>query len=95
MPTYIAQVDVNEDQFQNPQELITIWGTIREDVEQLGGEIVDTYAILGDHDFHVMFAVDSSETAFQVTQIIESHGLDTKTMEALPLDRLGELVDDV
>jgi uncharacterized protein with GYD domain len=95
MPTYIAHVDVNEDQFQNPQELVSIWGTIREDIEQLGGEITDTYAILGEYDFHVTFTVDSSETAFQVTQIIESQGLDTKTMEALPLDRLGELVDDV
>lgn len=95
MPTYIAQVDVNEDQFQNPQELISVWGTIREDVAQLGGEIIDTYAILGDYDFHVMFTVDSGETAFQVTQIIESRGLDTKTVEALPLDRLGELVEDV
>lgn len=95
MPTYISQVDVNEDRFQNPQELLTAWGTIREDVEQLGGEIVDTYAILGDYDFHVMFTVDSSETAFQVTQVVEGQGFDTKTMEALPLDRLGELVDDV
>jgi uncharacterized protein with GYD domain len=95
MPTYIAQVDVNEDQFQNPQELVSVWGTIREDVEQLGGELIDTYAILGEYDFHVMFTVDSTETAFQATQIIESQGLDTKTVEALPLDRLGELVDDV
>lgn len=95
MPTYIAQVDVNEDQFQNPQELISVWGTIREDVEKLGGEITDTYAVLGDYDFHVMFTVDSSEKAFQVTQAIESRGLDTKTMEGLPLDRLGELVDDI
>jgi len=95
MPTYIAHVDVNEDQFQNPQELVSIWGTIREDIEQLGGEITDTYAILGEYDFHVTFTVDSSETAFQVTQIIESQGLDTKTVEAFPLDRLGELVDDV
>jgi len=95
MPTYIAHVDVNEDQFQNPQELVTAWGTIREDVEKLGGEVIDTYAILGEYDFHVRLSVDSSETAFQVTQVIESQGFDTKTVEALPLDRLGELVDDV
>ena len=95
MPTYIAHVDVHEDQFQNPQELVSVWGTIREDVERLGGEVTDTYAVLGDFDFHVTFTVDSGETAFQVTQLIESRGLDTKTMEALPLDRLGELVEDV
>jgi len=95
MATYIAHVDVNEDQFQNPQELVSIWGTIREEVERVGGEVVDTYAILGDYDFHVAFTVDNSEMAFQVTQVIESQGLDTKTMEALPIDRLGQLVDDL
>lgn len=95
MPRYITHVDVNEEQFQNPQELVSIWGAIREDVETLGGEIEETYAVLGDYDFHVMFTVESSETAFQVTQVIERHGLDTRTMEALPLDRIGELVEDV
>jgi len=95
MPTFISQVDVNEDQFQNPQELISVWGEIREEIDELGGEVVDTYAILGEFDFHIMFEVDSSETAFQVTQVIERRGLDTRTTEALPLSRLGELVDDV
>lgn len=94
MPTYITQVDVNEDQFQNAQELVSIWGAIRDDIEDLGGELDETYAILGDYDFHVMFTVDSNEEAFQVTQVIERHGLDTKTMEALPLDRIGEIVQD-
>lgn len=48
MPTYITHVDVNENQFQIPQELISVWGTIREDVDHLGGEIIDTYAVLGE-----------------------------------------------
>lgn len=95
MPTYITRIDVNEEQFQNPQELVSVWGTITEDIEELGGEVLDTHAVLGDYDFHVRFTVDSGERAFQVTQIIEGHGLDTKTSEALPLDRVGELVDDI
>ncbi|WP_436925486.1 GYD domain-containing protein [Halosimplex amylolyticum] len=95
MPTYITHVDVNEGQFQNPQEFVSIWGAIREDIQELGGDVEETYAILGDYDFHVRFTVESSETAFQVTQVIERHGLDTKTMEALPLDRVGELVEDI
>lgn len=95
MPQYIARVDVNEDAFQNPQELVSAWGKIRDDIEQLGGELEDTYAILGDYDFHIMFSVESREIAFQVTQIIESQGFDTKTVAALPLDRIGELVDDM
>jgi len=94
MPTYITHVDVDDDQFQNSQEFASIWGTIREDIRDLGGEVEETYAVLGDYDFHVAFTVADSETAFQVTQVIERQGLDTETMEVLPLDRVGQLVED-
>jgi uncharacterized protein with GYD domain len=94
MPTYLSQIDVNEDEYQNPQELVAIWGTIREDIDDLGGEINATYAVLGDYDFHIIFDVPDGETAFQVTQLIERHGLDTTTMRALALDQLGTIVDD-
>lgn len=95
MPTYISKVDVNEGEFQNPQEAVAVWGDIRDDVEGLGGEISETYTVLGDYDFHIIFEVDNAATAFQVTQAIERHGLDTRTMRALPLERTGELVDDI
>lgn len=95
MPTYICQIDVNEGEFRNPQELVSVWGNVREDVERLDGEIGDTYAVLGDYDFHVIFRVPDDGTAFQVTQVIERHGLDTRTMQALSIDQIGELVDDV
>lgn len=95
MPTYIVQIDVNEDEYQNPQELVTVWGAIREDIEHLGGEIESTYAVLGSFDFHLVFTVPDGETAFQATQAIERHGLDTTSMRVLPLERIGELVDDI
>jgi uncharacterized protein with GYD domain len=94
MPTYLSQIDVNEDEYQNSQELVAVWGTIREEIDDLGGEVTATYAVLGGYDFHIVFAVPDGETAFQVTQAIERHGLDTTTMRALPLDQLGRLVDD-
>jgi uncharacterized protein with GYD domain len=95
MPTFISQVDVNEGEFQNPQEAISVWGNIREDIEELDGQILETYTVLGEFDFHISFEVENAATAFQVTQAIERYGLDTHTMRALPLDRVGELVDDV
>ena len=94
MPTYLSQIDVNEDEYQNPQELVAVWGTIRAEIEDLGGEISATYAVLGAYDFHIAFEVSDGTTAFQVTQAIERHGLDTTTMRALPLEQLGTLVDD-
>lgn len=95
MPTYLCQVDVNEDEYQNPQEVVAIWGTIREEIEQLGGTISATYAVLGAYDVLLIVDVPDGETAFQMTQAIERHGLDTSTMRALALDRIGELVDDI
>lgn len=95
METYVCQVDVNEGAIQNPQELVSVWGDIRRDIDELGGELQDTYAVLGDYDFLVVFEVPDPATAFQVSQVIERHGLDTATSQSLPLERLGELIDDV
>lgn len=95
METYLCHVDVDERAFQNPQEYVSIWGDIRREIETAGGEVTDTYGVLGPYDFLVVFRVADEEVAFQVTQIIERHGLDTTTVHALPVDRLGELVDDV
>ncbi|QLG62901.1 GYD domain-containing protein [Halorarum salinum] len=95
MSTYIALADVNEQEFQNPQELVSIWGDIREDVEKLGGELLDSYALVGGYDFVVTFEVDEEDAAMQIAMAIERHGLDTQTMRAIPTDRLGELVDDI
>lgn len=95
MHTYLCQIDVNEQAFQNPQELVSIWGDIRRDIEQLGGEVTDTYGVLGDYDFLVIYRVADEGAAFQVSQAIERHGLDTATSQALPIDRLGDLVEDV
>jgi uncharacterized protein with GYD domain len=72
MSTYIAQVAVAGETVQNPQEFVAAWGTINEDIERLDGEILETFAVLGPFDFHVLFDVEDSETALQVSQIIES-----------------------
>ncbi|MFC7141037.1 GYD domain-containing protein [Halosimplex aquaticum] len=95
MPTYISEVDVHEAEAQNPQDLVSTWGSIREEIRELGGEVLDSHAVLGEYDFLVVYDVDDRETAFKVTQVIERHGLDTRTMGALPIERIGELVDDV
>jgi uncharacterized protein with GYD domain len=95
MPTYIAHINVNEEAFQNPHELVSIWGTIREDIDDLGGDILQTYAVLGGYDFHLTFEAESGEVAFQVSQAIERYGFDTETMRTLPVERIGELVDDI
>lgn len=95
MVTYTILADVNEQEFQNPQELVTIWGEIREDIERLGGELIDSYALIGGYDYRLTFEVTDEDTAMQIALAIERHGLDTQTMRAISIDRLGELVDDI
>lgn len=95
MPTYVCQIDVHGGQVENPQRLVSIWSEIQEEIEQLGATVLDTYTILGEYDFLLIFEVDGENQAFQVTQVIERNGLDTATMQAFPIDRIGELVDDV
>jgi len=95
MPTYTVLANANETQFQNPQELVSIWGDVREDIERLGGELRESYALVGAYDFQLTFEVEDEEAALQIAIAIEGHGLDTETMRAIPIERMGELVEDV
>ena len=94
MGTYVALIEVREEQVQNAQDLATVWGEIREDVSDVGGELVDAYAVLGEHDFLVLFEADGVEQAMQISIGVERYGLDTQTMEVIPVERMGELVED-
>lgn len=95
MATYMALVDVDDQRIQNVQELAAIWGEIGNDVTELGGELVDAYAILGEHDFLVVFEADGRDGAFKTSVSMERYGLDTQTMEIIPVEDLGGLVDDI
>lgn len=95
MSTYTVLADVNEGEFQNAQELVSIWGDIREDIERLGGDLLDSYALIGGYDFLLTFEVEEEDAAMQIAMAIERHGLDTQTMRAMSIDRMGELVDDI
>jgi len=95
MATYTVLADVNEGEFQNPQELVSIWGAIREDIERLGGDLGESHALVGRYDFQLTFEVDDDDAAMQIALAIERHGLDTETMRAVPIERMGELIEDV
>jgi uncharacterized protein with GYD domain len=94
MPTYMTMVDANEREYQNPQELLSIWGTIQDELETFDASLTSTHVMLGGYDFHLVFDAADRQTAFQVTQVIERHGLTTQTMPAMPIDQVGDLVDD-
>ncbi|WP_155120582.1 hypothetical protein [Haloprofundus marisrubri] len=53
MSTYTLLADINEQQFQSPQEIGSIWGEIRADIERFGGEVLQSYVLLGNYDFQL------------------------------------------
>ena len=95
MSRYVVLANVDGREFQNAQEFASLWGTVRNDIEELDGEIIDAQALLGGYDFLVTLEADSVQLAMEIALAIERHGLDTKTMQALSVDQLGEIVDDI
>lgn len=95
MGTYTALVDVADANVQNVQEFASVWGDIRQDIEGCGGELNDAYAILGEHDFLVLFEAGDQQQALQIALSMERYGLDTQTMEIIPVEQFGEIVEDI
>lgn len=93
MGTYTALIEVKESHVQNAQELAAVWGDIRSDLDAIG-ELKEAYAILGEHDFLVLFEAQDRGEALQMSLSMERYGLDTQTMELIPIDQFGELVED-
>jgi len=95
MPTYQIHADLVDENAQNVQDWAATWGEIRGEIGDLGGEVVDAYAILGDHDFQITYEVSDQEAAIQAAMAVERHGLDTTTRQVIDVDRMGELVEDI
>lgn len=95
MGMYMSLVKVNEARIQNVQKLATIWGDIQNEIQNHDGELFDSYAILGEYDFLVLFEAQDRYHAFQIALVIERRGLDMQTMEIIPTDEFGRLVEDI
>ena len=94
MPTYASLVDVRTD-FQNAQELASVWGDIRTDLGDQPADLQHTYAILGEYDFLVIMEAPDRDAAYQAGVALERHGLDAQTMEIIPTEELAQVVDDL
>ena len=94
MPEYVSLVKIKEE-VQNAQELSSIWGDIKADLDEFETDLTDTYAILGEYDFLVIMDAPDRDAAFQAGIALERHGLDGQTMEIRPTEDLAHVVDDV
>ena len=78
----------SERRVHNPLERGSLWGELRTEIEERGGTPGEPYAVAGEYDLPLTYD-DDVETA------IELHGLETKEMPVVSIERLGGLVEDV
>lgn len=92
--TFVTLGTIDEGVVQNAQELASIVGDVRSDVEALGGDVRETYCLLGQYDYVLVYDAPSEGVAVQIAITLEEYGLDVETMQAVHVDRLGEIVTD-
>lgn len=94
MPTYVAVAEVEVGEFQNAQELASIWGDVQTDLEARDVILEDAYVLLGDKDVLMILDAPSRQDALEASIAAERYGMSMETMEAMDVNRLGEIVND-
>ncbi|MFC3478431.1 GYD domain-containing protein [Halobacterium litoreum] len=95
MPTYAAFANVETGEFQNAQELASIWGDLRQDLETRNCELRDAYVLLGERDVLLLFDAADRQAALEASIAAERYGIEMQTMEAMHVDDLGEIVEEL
>ncbi|MFB6121239.1 MAG: GYD domain-containing protein [Halobacteriaceae archaeon] len=93
--TFISLLRLDEPNVQNVQELADAWGTIRRELDEVGVDVQEAFAALGEVDFVVIYEAPNGDAAFQADVVMERHGFNVQTLEATPTDRFADLVADV
>ncbi|WP_049997886.1 GYD domain-containing protein [Halococcus sediminicola] len=94
MQTWLSLVEADGTEFQDLQELASLWGDISLELEEIDAEIKDTYALLGRYDFLLVFEAPDRDSVFELSLAAERHGLDMSTMEGVPIEHFGSLVKE-
>lgn len=95
MVRYASLVETDDRDIQNAQELASIWGEIRTEFEDHDAELLESYAIMGKHDFLVIFEVPDRDAGFKAALTMRRHGLAAQTMEIVDTDDFADLVGDI
>jgi uncharacterized protein with GYD domain len=94
MQTYAAFANVETAQFQNVQELASIWGDLRQDLATRDCELRDAYVLLGERDVLLLLDAEDRQAALEASIAAERYGIELQTMEAMHVDDLGEIAED-
>lgn len=95
MATYVSLINATNRDVHNAQELAVIWGEITAELGEYDADLIDSYAVLGEHDFLLIFEVPNRESAFKTALTLHRHGLTAQTMEILNTDEFARLVEDI
>ncbi|AHG03157.1 hypothetical protein HALDL1_05800 [Halobacterium sp. DL1] len=94
MQTYAAFANVETGEYQNTQELASIWGDLRQDLENRNCELRDAYILLGERDVLLLLDAEDRQAALEASIAAQHYGIGLETMEAIHVDDLGQFVDD-
>lgn len=83
-----------ESKTQNPQELIAKWGEIKQECEEIGVTVDESFAVLGDSDFLMLLDAPSRDRVFQASLIMGREGLVVQTMPIVSTEQFGDIVRD-
>ncbi|WP_458189447.1 GYD domain-containing protein [Haladaptatus sp. NG-WS-4] len=93
MAKYVSTVKIR-GQVQNMQKLASIWGDLRTELREYGVELEGSYAVLGEYDFLVILDAPDRDAVFKSSIALENQGLDTQTMEIIPIEEFASLVEE-
>ena len=95
MPKYAVLVTIDDAEFQNVQDIATLWGEIRTEIGDRDAELLESYAALGGYDFIVTIDAADRDAAYQTALAIGRHGLQTETIPVERTEKFADLVDDI
>jgi uncharacterized protein with GYD domain len=93
MAQYVSLVKLRGP-VQNAQKLASVWGDLRVELDEYDVTLEESYAILGEYDFLVIIDAPDRDAAFRASIAIENQGLDTQTMEIVPVEEFASLVEE-
>lgn len=95
MPKYASLMTLADRDVQNAQELASIWGELETELDQHEATLEESYAILGEYDFLVIFEADDREAGFKSALAMHRHGLEGQTMPIIDVENISQLVDEI
>jgi len=92
--TFVSLVEGSEPNVPNIQELASVWGQIKQELDEIGAEALESFAVLGEVDFILIFEAEDMDTAFKSDVVLERHGLSVQTREIKPTEHFAKLVEN-